>query len=206
MFSQGYAEVLHSGGYGTLSDLSLHYLRTGVTDENFISISDQIRDIAHEHGITDIVVHQDMYALFEPRFLKAFPQNNFRLLIECGDEKNGGPEIEGSAASGIVLDVNHFNLDSTPGLLRFAARYGKVIKEIHFSYRNHELFPHNDLGWLEERLGVISEYVDLRCQRFICEGTQKHSKNIPDLCASLSETRTALSGMLERLVKETYGK
>lgn len=198
MYTEGYKMARKSIDLNAMSDVSIHFLRTGVTKDNFPAIVLQVQEIAILFGVKDIIIHDEMYDEFKDLFAKHFTEKGFKILIENPDRRDGlSTYVGGNSADGAVLDLCHFDFNDVEDLdLHMRQCNPYAIKEIQFAYHNHELFEAQTLVWLEKRLKVVQKYIDIHDLRFICEGTQKNSKDLDALIDYLKMNFFLLDKML----------
>jgi len=189
-----------------IDDVSMHFLRKGLTIECFDQIASHVEAIARKYDIKDIVIHYEIYQMFKKQIYSSFVEKGYLVLLENIDRRElFVPEdsyvFQDQNIDGIVLDLCHFNFISTNDLKSFLEEYpGITIREIHFSYLNHEIFrTKSDVQWLEERLKIVREYIDVDKTRFICEGTDKKSTNLKELMDLLCISNTLVRESMQVL-------
>lgn len=165
MYSEGYRRSKNILLLGDSKDISIHYLRKGVTEDNFEQISTHIKDVAQELGVKEITVHHDMFLLLKSHFTKHF--QDFNLLIENDDWRGiykktyRQNEWADEYVRAITLDVCHFDFNNTDTLEDFLRTHFKKIQEVQFAYLNHNLPELTDIFWLRERFRLMEKYLDV---------------------------------------------
>lgn len=202
MFAEGYLNAYKYFKTSAIQDIAIHFLRKGITEENFLAVSEAVKEIAEIYSVREIVVHYDMYVRFKELFHEVFVDAGYILLIEHSDFSSAYNNTEAKDINedadikAVTLDVCHFDFENTESLETFILLNKDKVKEVHFAYKNHNLFTAMNLDWIQERFDIVLKHLDTDSVRFVCEGTAKDAENIEVVLKTLQENSILLSTII----------
>ncbi|MCU0680584.1 MAG: hypothetical protein MUF50_04775 [Planctomycetes bacterium] len=161
--------------------INLHLPRKDWSSIGVKKIIKDVKNLQKKIKINQIIIHESDYENYKEN-LAVIKKN---ILVE--NEEYGGCLIN-KKIQYWVCDINHFYKNHKFDLIafrNFIILNNNKIKEIHFSFRNHEVFNSKNISWLYDKLKIVSKESGLANKNLIFEGTNKDAKNLKELKKSL---------------------